>query len=148
MPLVWILPPSFASLSMSTIPSDPMPVLAVIRLGFPKLNQPAGIVVGQGFEQNGVHNAEDGGIGADAERQRDYGQSRESWRLRQHAQPVANVLPKRFHLHSPSRRPISPGRSPALDEGTPQNHRLFPILTRKSGPAARDGEEAAALYCA
>jgi hypothetical protein len=36
-PLLWVLPPSFASRSMSTIPAFPAWTAAVIRDGFPNV---------------------------------------------------------------------------------------------------------------
>ena len=47
---------------------------------------------GIGLSKRGVDEAEDGGVGADAERQREHGDGREPGALGQHAQAVAQIL--------------------------------------------------------
>src|SRR5579862_8954717 len=49
-----------------------------------------------------IEEREDGGIGADAQRQREHHGDRKSRRFAQPAQPVTNVLDQRIHASSPS----------------------------------------------
>src|SRR5207237_4198269 len=48
-------------------------------------------------EENAVDEAEDSGIGADAERERNNGDSGEAFMLQQHAQAVADIVQKAVH---------------------------------------------------
>ena len=54
--------------------------------------QPVGFGERQRPKQDRVDDREDGGVGADAERQCNDGYSREARRFQQHARPVADVL--------------------------------------------------------
>jgi len=54
------------------------------------------IAIGKRLQDHGVHDAENSRVGTDAERQRHHGHRREAGILRQHAQVVPNVLPKRL----------------------------------------------------
>ncbi len=67
-----------------------------------QLDYPRDIFDRQGIQQNGVDDGEDGGIGADAERQRKNGDETEGGVLGEHADGVTDVLPKSLHgLHLP-----------------------------------------------
>ena len=57
--------------------------------------------IGQGPQQDGVYHAEDGGVGADAQRQREHGHRGESRVSAQLAKPVAQVLNQCLH-HGPT----------------------------------------------
>src|SRR5262249_7182332 len=48
-------------------------------------------------EKNAVHQAEDGGVRANAESERDHGYGRKAFVLKQHPESVANVLKKSVH---------------------------------------------------
>ena len=50
-----------------------------------------GIGVGKRAQQHAVDDAEDGGVGADAERESEYGDDGESRRFSQHSQRVAKI---------------------------------------------------------
>jgi hypothetical protein len=50
------------------------------------------------LENDGVDDAEDGGVGADAEGQRQHHDGGETGLFREHTQGVANVLPQTIHL--------------------------------------------------
>ena len=68
----------------------------------------AGLMQGQGIEQDGIHNAEYGGVRPDSKRQGNHGHSRKAGGLPQHAKLVAQVLKQRFHsvqAHPGCRRP-------------------------------------------
>ena len=60
----------------------------------PDHHQPFGIRIGQRPEQQRVDDAEDCGVGADAQRQRDEGDHRERPCLQHHANGVPNILQK------------------------------------------------------
>ncbi len=62
------------------------------------------ILEGQRAKEDGVNDAEDGGVRADAERQRENRDGSKPRRLRQHAQPVSQILPKRPHRRTPEIR--------------------------------------------
>src|SRR5262249_38166543 len=51
-----------------------------------------GVFHGKRAEHQTVHQAEDGGVGPDAEGERQNSDGSEAWRFAQHAQAVANVL--------------------------------------------------------
>jgi hypothetical protein len=59
--------------------------------------QTIGIAVGQRTQQHGIHDAENGRIRSHAESQRQDGYDRECGILDQHAQTIANILPKFRH---------------------------------------------------
>jgi hypothetical protein len=63
----------------------------------PRRHQPPRILVRQRPQQHGVHHREDGAVGPDAERQRHHGDGRKPRPLRQHPQPVPNVLQQSPH---------------------------------------------------
>ena len=60
-------------------------------------HEPLRVLVRQGLEQHAVHDAEDGAVGADAQRQRQHGDGGERGALDQAAEGVANVLAKGIH---------------------------------------------------
>src|SRR5258706_404264 len=78
----------------------------VIQFGLGKLNVPqsyaglvkedshqtVGIAVGQRTQQHGIHDAENGRVGSDAQSQRQDSHDRECGHLDQHAQTIANIL--------------------------------------------------------
>jgi hypothetical protein len=55
-------------------------------------DEPFGIAVGQRAKQNGVHDAKDGGVGADAKGERENGGKTEAGVLSEHAAGVTEVL--------------------------------------------------------
>ena len=72
-------------------------------------DQPIGIVIRQRPQQHAVDDGEDGGVGADAERERQHGDEREAGLPAQHARGVAKVL-QRAELtcsHSFAGRPMA-----------------------------------------
>ena len=78
------------------------PVLRnAIELEFsPNVDERWGVLVGEGTQEDGVHHAEDGGVRAHAESEREHGDDGEAGRFCEYAEPVADVLPKRLHhLH-------------------------------------------------
>ena len=58
-----------------------------------------GVRIRERLEENGVDDAEDGGAGADAEREGEYGDDREARRFREHSQAILQILEQRLHLH-------------------------------------------------
>ena len=56
-----------------------------------------GVGVGERFEQDGVDDGEDGGIDADAERQRGHGSEGKSGVVGEHAQRMLDVVPEGAH---------------------------------------------------
>src|ERR1700751_5471533 len=67
-------------------------------------HQPIGIRIGQRVEQHRVHDGEDGGVGADAKRQRENRNRGEAWRPAQLAQSVAKILGYLRHNYYSVRR--------------------------------------------
>ena len=53
------------------------------------------------LQQDGVDDREDGGVGADAERQRGHGGQGEARALAEHAERVPEIFQKRFHVVLP-----------------------------------------------
>ncbi len=70
-------------------------------------HEPLGIRIRQRAQEDGVDHGEDGGVGADAERQRDQRRGGEAGRAPQHAEAVAQVLPQ--HLEKRQAALIAPG---------------------------------------
>ena len=64
-------------------------------------NQFLGTRIRQGAENDGVHQAENGCVGADTERERQHRYSREPGILAHHAQSIAKVLQQYLHWLSP-----------------------------------------------
>src|ERR1700721_351758 len=60
-------------------------------------NEAVRIPHGQRREQEGIDDAEDGGVRTDAGSKSEYGDGREAGTLRKHAESVADVLPQIFH---------------------------------------------------
>jgi hypothetical protein len=93
-------------------------------------------VVGRGVRQrppqDSVDDTEDGGVGADAEREREQCHGGESWLAAQHARAEGDVLPKSVpHTAEPSQfvadwRKRPPVRGPFPSEGEHQPQRLPP----------------------
>ena len=73
------------------------PVAQRVRL--PDLHEPVRLVQRQRLEQDAVDDGEDGGVGADAERQREGGDQGERFLCREHSPCVPEVLQQ--HLESP-----------------------------------------------
>src|SRR5439155_24578768 len=69
------------------------------------LDEPVRSRIGQRLEQHGVDRAEDGGIGADAEREREHGDEREGGAFGERADGEAEVLEEGVH-HSVRRATI------------------------------------------
>ena len=64
---------------------------------------------GQRLQQDGVHHAEDGGVGADTDGQGENGHGGEARAFRQHAERVTQILPHGVHelvLHPSSKTNI------------------------------------------
>ena len=59
-------------------------------------DQPASIAIRQGLEQDGIQNCEDGGVGTDAQGQRQDRDARKSGRTQQPPQAVLQVFPELF----------------------------------------------------
>src|SRR5438309_536503 len=57
----------------------------------PHADQPLGLRIRQRTEKNGVHHAENGGVGADAESEREYGDGGEARAALQHAEHIAEI---------------------------------------------------------
>src|SRR5215469_9974955 len=55
-------------------------------------HQMLGIVYGQRSQQDGIHQAEDGRVGADAESEGEHGNASEAGRFAEHAESEAEVL--------------------------------------------------------
>ena len=68
----------------------------VARPLLPQDDQLVAALVGQRLEEHAVDDAEDRGVGADAERHRQDDDEREAWRLEERACPVAHVLHERL----------------------------------------------------
>src|SRR6516225_6354620 len=66
------------------------------------LHQPLRLLHAQHAQHDGVDHAEDGGIGSDAERQRDHGHSREAGIAAQLPQTVANILQEALDIVHPA----------------------------------------------
>src|SRR6516162_6015670 len=62
-----------------------------------ELDDAVGVGIWQGFQQGRVHYGEDGGVGADAERERENGNGCEAWILAEDPQRVAKVLQECLH---------------------------------------------------
>ena len=78
--------------SISVEPGAACPVCGV---ALPDDREPLRISVRQRFQQNSVNDAEDGGVGADAESKREDSQGSEARRLAQHAEGEAEILEQR-----------------------------------------------------
>ncbi len=57
-----------------------------------------GVRIRERLEEHSVDDAEDGGAGADAEREGEYGDDGEARRFREHSQAILQVLKQRLHL--------------------------------------------------
>jgi len=103
-------------------------LVAQRRIRLPQHHDLTGTWVRQRTQQDRVHHAEDGSVGADAQGQRDDGHNRERRTVAQHAEPVADVLPDGFHQNDSSNiaSPFFELLNPA--EGT---HRLCTCLLRR-----------------
>src|SRR5216683_1309962 len=64
------------------------------RVGLPNLNKPVRLPLSKRPEKHGIHDGENGGIGSDAQRQRDRSHYGEPWPFRQHPKSITNVPPK------------------------------------------------------
>src|SRR5208282_510691 len=74
------------------------------------------------MQQKTIHHAEDRGVRADTQRQRQNSDGGESWRLPQHAHSVAHVLPEAVHDSSPVAIESDDGpASPPKEVVSPQN---------------------------
>jgi hypothetical protein len=71
-------------------------------MSLPERYEAVGIWVGKRFEEHAVYHAEDGGIGADSERQREDGDGGESGILAETTEGVADVLHEDFERDSHS----------------------------------------------
>jgi len=77
---------------------------ALLRNGFPESDEAGGVRVGKGAKEHCVHNAEDGGIGADADGQGEYGDEGEAGVFEHSADGLSNVLSEGIHTHLPVNR--------------------------------------------
>ena len=66
-----------------------------VRIG--KHRQLLGVRHRQGTQQHRIEHAEDGGVGADAQRQCEYGNHGEARAVRQHARGIPQVFLQGFH---------------------------------------------------
>src|SRR5213078_3055346 len=57
----------------------------------PHADQPLGLRIRQRTQKNGVHHAENGGVGTDAESEREYGDGGEARAALQHAERIAEI---------------------------------------------------------
>src|SRR5450755_319188 len=71
---------------------DGWPKLRKLEIGFPNHDQTTGVLVWHRMKQNLIYNAENGGVGPDAQRQRDDRYCRKTGVLTQLAQAKAEVL--------------------------------------------------------
>ena len=69
-------------------------VVAARRPAIPEEQQLPRLVDGKHTQHDDIHQTEDGGVGADSERERHHGYKREGGAPGQHAQAVAKVLPE------------------------------------------------------
>jgi len=65
---------------------------AVIAEMYDDFGQAAGLGIGKRTQQRGINHAENGGIGADAQSQRENDDRAEGWRAAEHPQGVADIL--------------------------------------------------------
>ena len=73
-----------------------------MRRVLPDHDELFGIFIGQRPKQNGINDAEDGAVRADAERQRQYRNRGESRIFRQHPEAVTHILSKISNHVAPS----------------------------------------------
>src|SRR6185437_7612687 len=87
---------------------DPVLVLGDADSGqaHPYLHQLLGFFIRQRLEHYSINNAEDGRVGADAKRQRQYGDGSKPWAAANNAQRISNVLEKAFHDDSFAQKAI------------------------------------------
>jgi hypothetical protein len=71
-------------------------IFAVPVVALPDHHQTIFLPVGQWFEEDGIHHAEHGAVGADADGQREDGDCRKGGFFRESAHGVAQVLPERL----------------------------------------------------
>src|SRR6266850_2394095 len=89
----------------------------------PKLHQMAGMVIRKRTQQHRVHHAEDGSVGADPKREREYGDRRESRRFAQEPERKPQVLHESGHPFPPD-RPAALGRRSLSNDNSLRPRRL------------------------
>ena len=99
-----------------------------VRIRAGDADEALGRRVGKRREQNAVHQAEDRGVGADAERQREHGDGREARAAPQHARAEAQVLREGVeHAVRRARRGSAPWRARRRRTGARRSPRLAAI---------------------
>ena len=93
-------------------------------------HQPLGILITHRPQQHRVDEAEDGAIGADAERERQHGDGREDRRLQQRAQRMAKIERQRAHVAFSSERDGVAALARALIVGVRHRNRAAQIRQR------------------
>jgi hypothetical protein len=94
----------------------------VVLLPYP--HQPIGVLVGQRLERDGVNDAIDGGVGADAERQRGNGDEGEHRRAPQGPRRLFQIVKKHSHVFSGrSHERVCGDAGPELRGAAPSAHR-------------------------
>ena len=78
------------------------PANAVLRLGLKHVEKLLCSWVGKRLQEHGVNDAENGGVGADAESECEDGNDGEAGRLAEHANGEAEVLPAGFNERFPA----------------------------------------------
>ncbi len=134
------------------------PLGARVRIAVVERDQPLGIRHGERFEHYGPHDAEDRGVGADADGQRQHGGQREAAILDEQPRAEAQVLEHRAkHVSGPfggasavrewqhlqsrltARRP---GKAEEIDRGERPDPRTHPARARRGGSRERVLEDA------
>jgi hypothetical protein len=83
--------------------------LPIVPVPLVDRDQALGLQVGKRADQHRVHDAEDGGVAADAERESDHSHGREAGAADEHARAVPEIAEQRFHGRSPPE--LRPGRT-------------------------------------
>lgn len=118
---------------------------ALLRVGHPHHHDPVGIVVWQLPQQDGLDDAEDRGVGADAKREGRQRGGSEPWSVGERAQPVFQVVPhepavflRRLDEHArhgvePYENRVEPASAvpEAVGEGSPQLAPVFVAEARR-----------------
>ena len=111
-------------------------VVGVVGGGFPQHHEALRIAKGQRLEQQGSDDAEDGGVGADAEAEREHRDGGESRPRGQHAHGVADVAPRGGHeatdARARRRHHIGGGPRRSVELLARQRERVFVALPSRA----------------
>ncbi len=86
--------------------------------GVEKLDHAIGVGVAERLEQHRIHDAEDGSVGSDAQRQRGHGGDGEARVLPEHEERVFDVVPEIAHLATPFLRQATSWSGPSQSNAT------------------------------